>query len=112
MCIRDSAVTERRRLAIVRFTGTDVDDIGVAWVDGDVADRRGGVRLEDRFERDTVVFRLEHAADGVSDVDDVGVAQRHFDVVEAATHTGRSDGTEPEAREQWVGPVSYTHLTL
>ena len=96
------AVAERRGLAVVRLAGADVDDVRVARMDGDVADRGGGVGVEHRLERHAVVLRLPHAADGVAKVDDVGIGLRHRDVVDAAAHARRADGAEAEAAQQRI----------
>ncbi len=95
-------VAERRGLAIVRLARTDVHDGGVRRVDRDVADGGGAVGLEDRLERRGVVLRLEHAADGVADVDDIRIALGHRDVVDAAAHAGGTDRAESEAGKQRV----------
>src|SRR5207244_3218624 len=78
------AVAERGRLAIVGFAGPDVHDVGVRWMDRDVADRRGAVGLEHRLEGDAVVLRLENAADGVTNIDNAAIAFRHGDAVDPA----------------------------
>ncbi len=98
-----NAVAKRRGLPIVGLAGADVDDVRVGRVDGDVADRRGAVMLEHRLEGGAVVLRLEHAADGITDINDVGIALRHGDVVDAAAHARGADGAEAEARQQRIG---------
>ena len=101
-CLVD-AVAERRRLAVVRLPGADVDDVGISRMDRDVADRRGGVGVEHRLERDGVVLGLPHAADRVAEINDVGIALRHLDVVDAPAHAGRTDRSEPETLQQPIG---------
>ncbi len=96
------AVAKRRRLAIVRLSGADIDDVRIGGMDGDVADRRGRVLLEHRLPRSAVVLRLEHAPDRVAHVDDVGIRLRHGDVVDPSPHAGRADRSKPERREQGI----------
>ena len=97
-----NAVAEGRRLAVVRLARSDVHDARIRRMDRDVADRRRAVAFEHRLERRPVILRLEDAADGVADVDDVRVALGHGNVVDAPAHARRSDRAEPESRQQRV----------
>jgi hypothetical protein len=72
-------------------------------MNGDVADRRGRVGLEHRLERDAVVDRLEHAADGITDIDNVGIGFRYRDVVDAPAHARWSNAAKDEALQHRIG---------
>ena len=105
------AVAERRALAVVRFARADPDDVRVLLADGQVADRRRRVGLEDRRPRRAVVDGLEDAARGEAEVDDRRVALDDGDVVDAAADVGGADRPEAEVLQQRiVGPVDGRRL--
>src|SRR5439155_13226454 len=97
VCRLVDAVAERGRLTVVRFARADVHDARIGRMDRDIADRRAVVGFEHGRERRPVVLRLEHASDCVADVDDVRIALRYGDIVDASSHAGWPNRTELEA---------------
>ena len=95
-------VSERGALPVIRFARADPQDVRVALVDGEGADRAHRVRVEDRSPRRPVVDRLPRATRGESDVDHRRVALDDRDVVDAPAHAGGPDRPEAEAPEQRV----------
>jgi hypothetical protein len=56
--------------------GSDVDDVGIGWIDRDphrLADRKRHFAIEQRPPRIAPVERLPDTAVGVADVDDVAI---------------------------------------
>ena len=82
----------------VRLAGADPDGrpvaLGVAPVDGDVADRDLGHVVEERREGAAGVRRPPQAARGVGDVEVGRVARLALDVGHAPAHDRRPDGPE------------------
>jgi hypothetical protein len=95
-------VSVRRRLPVVRFAGGDVEDVRVGGRERQIGDRSGSVGVENRFEGDAVVHRLDHASDGKSDVIGRRVLLVHRDVVDSAALRERSDGAPSEAAQERV----------
>src|SRR5262249_5324167 len=75
----------------------------IGWRDGDRADGRAGLVVEDRLPRRAAVDRLHHATRGGGDVDDVGIALHHGDVIDATAHDGRTDLAELQRLEWALG---------
>ena len=69
-----NAVAPRGTLAIIGLAGSDPNDRWVRWRDGDVADGRHALLIEDRLPRSPVVRSLPHTAGSCADVNDIRIA--------------------------------------
>src|SRR5207253_2661611 len=56
------AVAPGRALPVVRLAGAHVDDVGIRWRNGDIADRAGRLIVEDGLPGRAAVGRLEDPA--------------------------------------------------
>src|SRR4051794_12341778 len=61
------AISPAGRIPVVSLAGTDPDDVWIGRSDGDRADRKHRLFVEDRIERCSVVVSLEYAAVGETD---------------------------------------------
>ena len=112
------AVADRRVVARILLARADVDDVRIARRDGDGADRRDGLLVEDRLERDAAVGGLDDAAVGAGDVVHVAVAgdagddgaqrragRRRSSSRPAGRRTHTGCATRPTTSRAWSGPV-------
>ena len=96
------AGAERRALAVVGLAGADVEDVGIRLRQGEVADRRHRLLVEERRPGRAVVDGLPQAAGRVGDVDHRRVGFIDGDVVDASAHHRRADRAPDEALEHRV----------
>ena len=94
------AAADAGRVARVAFAAADPDDVRVALVDRDRADRRAVLVVEDRREALAAVGRLPHAAARGTDPDGRRVPGDRGDCTDASAHRRRADGACLQAGEQ------------
>ena len=87
-------------VARLRLARADPHDIGVGGGDGDVADREGGLVLEDRRPGEAVVDRLPDVARADADVDRARVAGRDGNRLDAGAGLRRAGRAPPHALEE------------
>ncbi len=93
---------ERRALAVVGLPGADIQDVGIRLRQGEGADRRHRLLVEERRPGRAVVDGLPQAAGRVGDVHHRRVGFIDGDVVDASAHHRRADRAPDEALEHWV----------
>src|SRR5438105_2547298 len=100
------AVAVGDRVARVRLSGADPDDVLVRRGDADIADGDGALLVELMIERDTVVDRLEQSAGRRGNPVGAQIALTHGDGRDAAAHPSRADGPPAERLDPVLGERS------
>ena len=90
---------EGDRIARVRLAGAGVDHVGVSGLQGEIADGKRRLLLEERGPGGAAIDGFPDAAGRRSHIDGVRVAWHAFDVGRASHHVGGADGAEVEAGE-------------
>jgi hypothetical protein len=94
------AVADRDAVARVALARADPYDIRVGLVDGDSADRRDRLVIEDWRPGEAAVDGLPDAAGGRAGIHHVGIGLDDLDGGHAAAHRGRADRPRVEAGEE------------
>src|SRR5215467_1724036 len=82
--------------AHVGFARADVNDVGIGWSDGEIADRANGLAVEDRFPGRAGIGALPHASVYRAHVEEIGLAG-NADCGQCASPAKRADQTPAEA---------------
>jgi hypothetical protein len=85
------SVAEGDAVAHIGFTGSNIDDVGIARLQGEIADRGDRLVVEYGFPGGSTICGFPDASGGAADINKIGVSWDSLDIAHTSHHIGGTD---------------------